>query len=107
MVSRVITCTIKPSHVEEFRSAITERFLPRIQAQPGFLENIESVDPGSGRYCCVTLWRSPADVANYDNGLFQEIAANLVPMMDGMPNVETLTVDNSSAHNIKAGQAAA
>ena len=107
MVSRVITCNIKPSHIEEFRSAITDRYLPRIQAQQGFLENVESVDPATGRYCCLTLWQSPADVANYDNGLFQEIAAHLVPMMDGAPNVETLTVDNSSVHNVKAGRAAA
>lgn len=104
MVSRVINCTIKPDKVEEFRNAINNEFLPRIQAQKGFLENIESCDQASGEYCCVTLWGSESDVRNYDNGLFQEIAARLVPMMQGSPTVKTLPVDNSSAHNIRAGE---
>jgi quinol monooxygenase YgiN len=107
MVSRVITCSIKPEKVDEFRNAINDDFLPRIQAQAGFLENIESCDPASGEYCCMTLWRSASDVRNYDDGLFQEIAARLVPMMEGSPVVRTLPVENSSAHNIRAGAPAA
>jgi quinol monooxygenase YgiN len=107
MHSRVITCTIKPEKVDEFRNTINNELLPRIQAQPGFLENIESVDPATGKYCCVTLWKSEADVKNYDNGLFQEIAGKLVPMMEGNPIVQTLPVDNASAHNIRAGKAVA
>ncbi len=107
MVSRVITCTIKPSHMDEFRTALNGEYLPRIQALPGFLENIESLDPATGKYCCLTVWKSPADVANYDSGLFREIAANLGPMMESAPVVETLPVENSSVHSVKAGVAAA
>jgi quinol monooxygenase YgiN len=107
MFSRIITCDIKSDKVDEFRNAINNDFLPRIQAQPGFLENIESCDPSSGKYCCVTLWKSEADVKNYDSGLFQEIAGRLVPLMDGNPTVQTLPVDNASAHNIRAGRSAA
>lgn len=83
MYSRLITCTIKPDSVDEFRNAINNEFLPRIQAQPGFLENIESCDPDSRRYVCLTLWKSRADVGNYDQGLFPEMAARLSPLMDG------------------------
>lgn len=107
MFSRIITCDIKSDKVNEFRNAINNDFLPRIQAQPGFLENIESCDPSSGKYCCVTLWKSEADVKNYDNGLFQEIAGKLVPLMDGNPTVQTLPVDNASAHRLHAGRATA
>jgi quinol monooxygenase YgiN len=103
MVTRVINCTIQRDKVDEFRNAINDEFLPRIQAQQGFLENIESCDPASGEYCCVTLWGSASDVRNYDNGLFQEIAARLGPMMQGPPTVQTLPVENSSVHNIRAG----
>lgn len=107
MVSRIITCNVSPAKVNEFKTALNEQFLPRIQAQTGFLENIESLDPATGKFCCVTLWKSPADVASYDNGLFQEVAAKLVPMMEGAPSVQTLPVENSSVHHIKAGRAAA
>lgn len=107
MFSRVITCDIKSGKVNEFRNAVNNDFLPRIQAQPGFIENIESLDAATGKFCCVTLWKSEADVKNYDNGLFQEIAGKLVPLMDGNPSVQTLPVDNSSVHKIHAGLSAA
>lgn len=107
MVSRVITCTISPSKVTEFKDALNNEFLPRIQKQPGFLENIESLDPVTGRFCCVTLWRNASDVQSYDYGLFQEVAAKLVPLMEDQPTVQTLPVENSSVHNVQAGKAAA
>lgn len=107
MFSRVITCTIQRDKVDEFRNAINKEFLQRIQAQPGFLENIESCDPASRKYVCLTLWQSEADIRNYDKGLFQEIAGRLAPLMEGTPDVQTLPVDNASAHNRQAGEMAA
>lgn len=107
MISRIITCNINPAKVSEFKTALNNEFLPRIQAQPGFLENIESLDPATGKFCCVTLWKGTSDVENYDNGLFHEVAERLVPMMEGGPSVQTLPVENSSVHNIRSGKAAA
>ena len=107
MLSRIITCTVDPGKVGEFKNALNNQFLPRIQAQPGFLENIESLDPASGQFCCVTLWKSAADLENYEKGLFQEVAAKLVPLMKGTPAVQTLPVENSSVHHVRAGAAAA
>jgi quinol monooxygenase YgiN len=107
MVSRIVTCTIDPARVNEFRSALNNKFVPRIRSQPGFIENIESLDPTTGQFCCVTLWRTESDVEKYHAGLFQEVAENLGPLMKGGPTVQTLPVENSSTHNIQAGRAAA
>lgn len=107
MISRIITCTIHRDKVSEFKSKLNNQFLPRIQSQPGFLENIESLDPATGKFCCVTLWNNASDVENYDNGLFQEVAADLAPLMEGSPAVQTLPVENSSTHKIQAGKAVA
>ena len=107
MFSRIISCTINPAKVNEFKNALNNEFLPRIQAQVGFLENIESLDPATGQFSCVTLWKTASDVDNYHKGLFQEVAAKLIPLMQGNPTVQTLPVENSSAHNIQAGKAAA
>src|SRR5438128_11917121 len=107
MHSRLVTCTINPAKLNEFKNALNNQFLPRIQAQPGFVDNIESLDPATGQFSCMTLWRTASDVENYDNGLFKEVATNLVPLMQGNPTVQTLPVENSSAHHLKAGRAAA
>ena len=107
MFSRIINCTINPAKMNDFKTALNNQFLPRIQSQPGFIENIESLDPTTGQFCCVTLWKTESDVEKYHSGLFQEIAEKLGPLMQGGPTVQTLPVENSSAHNIKAGRAAA
>jgi quinol monooxygenase YgiN len=106
MYSRIITCTIDPSRVDEFRTVLNQEFLPRIQKQPGFVENIESLDGRTGEFCCTTLWNSQSDVENYDRGLFQEVAAKLGPMMTDAPVVRNLPVENSSVHRVAAGKAA-
>jgi quinol monooxygenase YgiN len=106
MYSRIISCAIDPSRIEEFRTVLNGELLPRIQEQPGFVENIESLDHTSGEFCCTTLWKSKSDVEAYDSGLFQEIAARLGPMMMGAPIVKNLPVENSSAHQIATGKAA-
>ena len=107
MFSRIINCTIDTSRVNEFRTAVNNDFLPRIQSQPGFVDNIESLNATTGEFCCVTLWETAADVEHYNNGLFQEVAAAMTPLLKGAPTVQTLPVENSSAHNLKAGKVAA
>ncbi|HXM95983.1 MAG TPA: hypothetical protein VOA64_17310 [Candidatus Dormibacteraeota bacterium] len=107
MVSRIINCTIDPSKVNDFRKALNDQFLPRIQSQPGFVDNIESLDPASGQFCCMTVWETAGDVENYNSGLFQEIASKIAPLLKGSPSVQTLPVENSSVHHVKAGSAAA
>ena len=106
MYSRIITCKIDPSRIEEFRAALNGEFLPRIQSQPGFVDNIEALDIATGEFCCNTLWNSKADVENYDNGLFKEVSAALGPVMIEAPTVRTLPVENSSVHKVAAGKAA-
>jgi quinol monooxygenase YgiN len=107
MISRIVTCTIDPEKIREFKSALNDNFLPRIQSQTGFVDNLESLDPATGEFCCTTLWESAADVQNYDQGLFQEVAAAISPLLKEQPTVRTLPVENSSLHNITAGRAAA
>jgi len=107
MFSRIINCTIDPARVNDFKSALNNQFLPRIQAQPGFVDNLESLDPATGQFCCVTVWKTASDVANYDNGLFKEVSEKITPLLKGAPSVQTLPVENSSMHHIKSGAAAA
>lgn len=103
MYSRIISCTIQRDKVDEFRNVLNNDFLPRIQTQPGFLENVESCDPATGKYVCLTLWKSQADIRRYDDGLFQEIGRRLGPLMQGAPDVQTLPTENASAQHMHAG----
>ena len=107
MISRIVDCNVRPEKLSEFRAALNQEFVPRIKAQPGFVDIIESLDPSTGRFVCNTFWKSSEDVKRYDNSLFQEVAGNLMPYMSGEPKVSTLEVETSSVHRIAAGRSAA
>lgn len=107
MIARIVTCTVMPSKVAEFRTLLNNTLLPKVQSQPGFVENIEALDPNTGQFSCTTLWQKRSDVENYDNSVFPEIAAKLSPLLNGNPTVQTLPVENSSTHRVRAAAAAA
>lgn len=107
MIARIITCTVTPSKVSEFRTLLNNTILPKVQSQAGFVSNIEALDPNTGQFSCTTLWQSRSDVENYDNGAFPEIAAQMSPLLSGNPTVQTLPVENSSTHNVRAASATA
>ena len=107
MISRIVDCNVNADKLDRFKETLNTDFVPRIKSQPGFVDLVESVDPSTGHFVCMTLWKTTNDVENYNTGLFQEIAGTLGPLMTGAPKVSTLEVENSSAHRIAGGKAAA
>jgi quinol monooxygenase YgiN len=105
MIARIITCTVQPAKVSEFRKLLNDSVLPLVQAQPGFVDNTEALDPNTGQYSCTTLWKSRDDVEKYDNSVFPEVASKLSPMLQGNPTVQTLPVENSFTHHVRAAAA--
>ena len=108
MVSRIVHWTVEVAQMNGFKAAWNEQFLPRIQALPGFVENIESLDPSNGRFCCVTIWQTSADEQRYAEGLYQEMTRAFRPALKKeVPRVDTLPVLNSSTQHVFAGRAVA
>jgi quinol monooxygenase YgiN len=107
MISRIVSCTIKPEKINEFRNTLKTEVLPNITRQPGFVDLVESIDTATGAFVCTTLWNTRQDVENYDQTLFQEVAQRLMPMVTGQPDIKTLTVENSTVHDISSGKSAA
>jgi quinol monooxygenase YgiN len=107
MIARIVTCTVQLAKLNEFRKILNDQILPLVQAQPGFVENIEALDLNNGQFSCTTLWNSRSDVEKYDNSVFAEVASKMSPMLQGNPNVQTLPVENSSTHRVRAAAASA
>jgi len=106
MFSRIVNCNIRTDKFSEFRTALNSKFVPRIQHQAGFVDLVESADPATGQFVCMSLWETQADLDRYNDTLFQEIAKDLGPLMTEPPKVQSLKVENSTAHKVAAGQAA-
>jgi heme-degrading monooxygenase HmoA len=107
MLARIISATVQPAKISEFRTLLNNKLLPVVQSQPGFLENIEALDPNTGQFSCTTLWKSREDIERYDNSVFPEIASKMSPMLQGNPVVQTLPVENSSTQRVRAAAASA
>ena len=107
MISRIVSCTIKPEKINDFRNLLKTQALPAITRQPGFVDLVESIDTATGEFVCTTLWNTREDVEHYDLTLFQELAQTLVPLVSGQPDIKTLTVENSTVHDIMSGRSAA
>jgi quinol monooxygenase YgiN len=107
MISRIVDINVKTENLDQFTSALNEKYIPRIKQQPGFVDLIESIDRETGHFVCMTLWKSKEDVARYDSGLFQEIAGALVPLASTQPTVHTMQVENATTHNLSKGSSAA
>jgi hypothetical protein len=105
MVARIVTCTVQRAKVSEFRKLLNDQVLPLVQAQPGFVDNIEALDPNTGQFSCTTLWNSRTDVEKYDNSVFPEVASKMSPLLQGNPSVQTLPVENSRTHRVRAAVA--
>ncbi len=103
MVSRIVSCNIRNDKLNEFTSKLANRYLAQIKQQPGFVDLIESVDSATGHFVCMTLWKTKEDVDRYDRSLFPEIAQNLGPLLVDSPQVQTMTVENSTVHNVQRG----
>ena len=106
MFARIITCTVQPAKVSEFRTLLNNKLLPTIQAQAGFVENIDALDPNSGHFVSTTLWKSRDHLEDYDNAAFPDIASKMSPLLQGNPVVHTLPVENSSTQRVRAAAAA-
>ena len=107
MISRIVSCTIRPEKISEFRAALKSEVLPAITRQPGFVDLVESIDTATGTFVCTTLWDTRQDVEDYDQTLFPELAQKLVPLLSGQPDIKTLAVENSTMHYISSGKSAA
>jgi quinol monooxygenase YgiN len=104
MISRIVTCNVRPEKLTEFRNTLNQQLLPRIQKQHGFVDVVESIDTTTGTFVCNTFWNTRQDVETYENSLFQEVSKALTPFLQSEPTVQTLNVENSTVHNIAAGK---
>ncbi len=106
MFSRIVQCEIQTSKLGELRQALNDTVLPTLRQQPGFVDVIESCDPVTGDFVCMTLWRTNEDVQRYEREIFPQHAQQLQPLTTGEVTVKNLPVENSSIHRIAAGKAA-
>jgi heme-degrading monooxygenase HmoA len=107
MFTRVVELTSKSDKAKELSSTITEKVVPILKKQPGFVdETILVSDTEPTRVLGLSFWNRRADAERYHQEQYPKIQEMLNPLLETEPLILTFEVHSSTTHRIAPGKAA-
>ena len=106
MFARRVHMHLKPNSVAEFTKSLEKDILPLLRKQKGFQDEITFVGQGGTEAFAISLWDKAENAETYNLGTYPEVTKILATVVDGVPQVETYNVANSTFHKIAAAAAA-
>jgi heme-degrading monooxygenase HmoA len=105
MFARRIYMHLKPNGVAEFTQRLEKDVLPLLRKQKGFQDEITFVGQGGTEAFAISLWDKAENAEAYNRGTYPEVTKILATVVEGVPQVETYDVANSTFHKIAAAVA--
>ena len=106
MFTRRVSMHLKPNCVTEFTQKIEKDILPLLRKQKGFQDEITFVGHSNTEAFGISLWDKAENAEAYNRGTYPEVTKILATVLEGVPQVETFDVANSTFHKIAAAVAA-
>jgi heme-degrading monooxygenase HmoA len=106
MFARRVYMHLKPNSVAEFTQRLEKEVLPLLRKHKGFQDEITFVGQGGKEAFGISLWDRAEDAEAYNRGSYPEVTKILARVVEGVPQVETYDVANSTFHKIAALAAA-
>ena len=107
MFTRVVHIHAKKGKGRDLSNTVTEKILPILKKQPGFVDEITLVSNSEpDRLLALSFWDSEEHAQRYHKEQFQKIDQIVQPLVETPPRIETYNVDVSTTHKISRGQAA-
>lgn len=103
MFARRIYMHLKPNSVAELTEKLEKEIIPLLRKQNGFRDEITLVAPSGTEAFGISLWENKENAEAYNRGSYAEVVKLLTNCVDGIPQVETYNVANSTFHKIAAG----
>ena len=100
MYARILTFSLKPNHLSDFRETLDKQVLPMLRKQEGFKDNMTFVGPSGTEIHDITLWDKKENAASYDSATYPEVLKVLSSVLEGTPQIKTFDVINSTFHKI-------
>jgi len=95
-----------PNSVAEFTLKLEKDILPLLRKQKGFQDEITFVGQSGTEAFGISLWDKAENAEACNRGAYPEVKKILAPVVDGVPQVETYDVANSTFHKISVAVAA-
>ena len=106
MFARKVRMHLKPNSVAEFTQRLQNTVLPLLRKQKGFQDEITFVGHSNTEAFGISLWDKAENAEAYNRGTYPEVTKILATVVEGVPQVETFDVANSTFHKIAAAVAA-
>ena len=106
MFARRVYMHLKPNSVAEFTQRLEKDILPLLRKQQGFRDEITFVSHDGREGFGISLWDKRENAETYSRGTYPEVTKILATVVEGVPQVETFDVANSTFHKIAAAAAA-
>jgi heme-degrading monooxygenase HmoA len=107
MFTRIVELTTKSGKAKELSNTITEKVVPILKKQPGFVDETVLVsDIESTRILGMSFWNSKEDAERYHREQYPQIHEMFKHLLETEPLIRTFDVHSSTTHRIVAGKAA-
>jgi hypothetical protein len=106
MFAREVTIHLKPDSRTKFTQTIEKVIIPLLRSQRGFKDEIALVVSGGKKAVAISLWEQKENAETYDRVKYPEVLKAMAEVIEGIPQVETYEVSNSTWHKIAAPVAA-
>ena len=97
MFARMIQLTAKPGQGKELIRTLTERSLPVLKQQPGFIEAIAlTPETEEDQFVGISIWNSKADADRFTQGQSQQLLESYKPLLQAEPTFRSFNVEGST-----------
>jgi hypothetical protein len=100
MFARSVAFQLKPGRATEFTKALETDIIPVLRKQKGFQDEITFVGASGTEAVGISLWDLKENADTYAGGAYPGVVKALEHVIQGMPQVRTYDVANSTFHKI-------
>ena len=100
MFARNVSLHLKPNSVGEFSRMIDKEIIPLLRKQEGFQDEIMFIASGGLQAVGISLWDERENAEAYRRKTYPEVIKALIKVVEGIPQVQTYEVSNSTFHKI-------
>jgi hypothetical protein len=102
MYARNVTLHLKANTAPEFTRTFETDVLPILRKQNGFKDEITFLAPDGADAVAISLWDRKENADAYSRDTYPAVLKRLANVVEGMPQVQTYEVANSTCHKIAA-----
>src|SRR5437016_6378165 len=107
MYTRVVELTNKAGKSRELSNTITDKVVPILKKQQGFMDEIVLVsDAEPDHVLALSFWNKRGDAEQYHREQYPKIHETLRPLLDAEPMIRPFDVPTAITHKVAADKAA-